>query len=202
MTESHPMPTHTRFQDLTGQRFGRWTVLAYAGHDKYRASYWQCRCDCGNTKRVRGGDMRRGKSICCGRTHGKWGCPSHNSWSDMIQRCANPNKAGHANYGGRGITVCGRWRKFENFYADMGDRTAGLTLDRVDNDKGYSPENCRWATRRQQNRNSRHNRRLSLNGRTQCVAAWAEELGIKGCTLRKRLRLGWSTKRALTTLVK
>ena len=116
----------------------------------------------------------------------------------MIQRTTQPNNPAYSNYGKRGIVVCERWRTFAHFLADMGERPAGMTLERNDNDREYSPENCKWASRKEQMRNTRVNRLLTINGKTQCVSAWAEGAGIKHHTLRARLRLGWPIEKALS----
>jgi len=118
----------------------------------------------------------------------------------MFQRCYNPNGTKYADYGGRGITVCDRWLKFENFYADMGDRPEGMEIDRFpDNDGNYEPGNCRWATRPEQMRNTRANRMITFQGRTQCLTDWANEIGVGCSTICTRLARGWSLERALTT---
>lgn len=116
----------------------------------------------------------------------------------MIERCTNPNDQQYERYGGRGIKVCERWRKFENFLADMGEPPPGLQIDRIDNEGDYCSSNCRWATRVQQARNKRNNRVIEYRGRAQPLAAWAEETGLNANTIRHRLNLGWSVERALT----
>jgi hypothetical protein len=119
----------------------------------------------------------------------------------MLQRCQNPKHSAFADYGGRGIKVCERWQKVENFIADMGEPPPGMTLDRRENDGDYCPENCRWATRSEQRRNTRSNRILTFEGRSLCVVEWAEILGIKANTIHTRLRLGWSVEKTLSTPV-
>ncbi len=130
--------------------------------------------------------------------------PEYNTWEGIKQRCHNPNEKRYAEYGGRGITVCVRWREsFEAFLADVGSRPSPEhSLDRLDNDRGYEPGNVRWATRSQQQRNRRTtNHRLTFRGETRCVTEWAEILGISERTLRARAVRGWSAERALTTPV-
>lgn len=124
-----------------------------------------------------------------------------NTWKRMIERCCNPKDTNYARYGGRGITVCARWRESSSaFFDDMGPKPSpDLTLDRIDNDGPYEPANCRWATRREQTRNKRTNVRLTHNGRTQCVVDWAREHGLDPKTLASRLKMGWSMERALST---
>jgi hypothetical protein len=117
----------------------------------------------------------------------------------MINRCKNTSQKAFPRYGGRGIVVCDRWTKFENFYADMGERPIGHTLDRIDNDLGYEPGNCRWATVSEQNRNKRSNHVIEYNGEKLCISEWARRVGIDGKTIRRRLDVGWSVEKALTT---
>jgi hypothetical protein len=120
-------------------------------------------------------------------------------WGSMHARCSNPKHQAYANYGGRGITVCARWAKFENFLADMGDAPAGKSLDRRENDRGYSKDNCRWATPQEQRQNTRANVRITYRGETLCTSEWAHRVGISRHLLWARLHAGWEVSRALTT---
>jgi hypothetical protein len=120
-------------------------------------------------------------------------------WSSMVRRCTNPRNKAFPAYGGRGITVCDRWRDFTNFLADMGECPEGLSIDRKDNDKGYEPGNCRWATQSEQCRNTRRNVILTLNGVSHCLVEWAEITGINYGTLNDRIRRGWSDADVLQT---
>jgi hypothetical protein len=120
----------------------------------------------------------------------------------MHDRCRNPRSTYYESYGGRGIRVCERWQAFEAFYADMGERPLGKSLERLDNDGPYAPWNCEWGTRAQQARNKRNNRLLTYMGKTQCLAAWAEELNLNRNTLRTRVSRGWSDVRVLKTPIK
>lgn len=126
----------------------------------------------------------------------------YNCWDAIKQRCLNPKNDNYKNYGGRGITICERWLSFENFFTDMGPRPAGMTIERRDNNKGYGPENCYWADRGTQARNTRRNRWIEYNGQQKVVADWADEYGIPRAALLMRLRNGWSVKRALTQPVR
>lgn len=123
----------------------------------------------------------------------------HGNWARMIQRCTNPNNINYAGYGGRGITVCRRWREYKNFYADMiSTYKEGMTLDRIDNSKGYLKENCRWATPKEQANNTRRNRNISHMGITRTLQQWSELVGIKRETIAYRLNSGWAVGDALS----
>lgn len=125
--------------------------------------------------------------------------PEYTIWGEMKARCLNKNRE---NYGGRGITVCSRWLRFEEFIKDMGTRPSkNHSIDRIDNDKGYFKENCKWATWKEQSRNKRNNVNITYQGKTQCLPDWAEELGISKSTLQSRInRSNWPIERAFTTL--
>ena len=124
-------------------------------------------------------------------------------WKDMISRCANRNGTYYHLYGGRGITVCKKWKDFKNFLKDMGEVPKGYQIDRINNDGNYCKSNCRWVTPKQNSRNTRKNRLITFNGETRCLAAWAEKIGINTNTLHARIgRLNWPIKKALTTPVK
>lgn len=156
-------------QDLTGLRSGRLTVTGYAKPGNSRGRHiWSCRCDCGNhfetlgdsirTKRVQScGCIHRERAAARGRAmltiHGMSQTPTHRSWKCMWERCTNPAHKNYKRYGGRGITICDRWRDFATFYADMGERPPARSLDRRDNDGNYEPSNCRWATAKEQANN-------------------------------------------------
>lgn len=140
-----------------GTRFGKLVVLGYM-EDPRPGAYWLCQCDCGSEVTRAGGSLRAGLTISCGcaqKPRGWYRSPAWHSWWGMKNRCLNPNDTHYEYYGGRGITVCDRWLEFTNFLADMGERPAGLTLDRVDTDGDYEPGNCRWATWSEQRMNQR-----------------------------------------------
>jgi hypothetical protein len=125
--------------------------------------------------------------------------PLYATWLGMRERCYNPEAVNFRNYGGRGIKVCARWSVFANFVSDMGNRPEGTTLDRFPDVNGnYAPDNCRWATIIQQARNRRNNRLIEYNGRTQCLAAWIDELGVDREVVKWRLAHGWTVERAFT----
>lgn len=193
-----------------GDRFGKLVTIKLGEPGKGRRKRWLCRCDCGSVLLVRQDHMLSGNTRSCGcssgnytgsrRTHGMTGTTTYVVWCRMRSRCLIESDAAYPNYGGRGITICDRWRSFENFFADMGERPDGLTIERRDNNSGYSPDNCYWATRSQQSRNKRSNVLLTCNGRSQPLAAWAEEIGINDATLWARINVyGWSVERAIKT---
>lgn len=190
-----------------GEVFGRLTIAALTREGRY--SYAECRCSCGQTKRVRVDHLKSKATRSCGclhselssaRTgkmqvanvrHGRSNTRVHSIWLGMLQRCRNPNSKYFAHYGGRGIDVCDRWNSFHAFYEDMGDPPPKHTLERVDNDKGYDPGNCEWATRRTQQNNRRTNRRLTVNGVTNTIAEWSRLSGVHPNTITQRMDNGW-----------
>jgi len=149
--------------NLKGQRFGRLLVIEEAGKAKSRHILWRCICDCGGETRTASCDLRSDSSTSCGCKRIKHGYarkgqahPLHGVWRGMIDRCNNPKAKTYKYYGGRGIKICEQWERFINFYNDMiNSYRSGLSIDRINNDGDYEPENCRWATRLQQNRNKR-----------------------------------------------
>lgn len=212
-TQVLSLPIHPLFKDLSGQRFGRLSVIRYAGPlGKSRVSSWLCVCDCGKevvvkatrlqTKTTRScGCYGRERRVAARTTHGKSGTATYNSWCKMKERCEKPATRGYRHYGGRGIRVCDNWSdSFEAFLRDMGLRPeGGYEIDRIDVNGHYEAGNCRWITRRQNARNKRSNRRLTWDGKTLCLSEWSEVLGLPAHILSTRLRRGWSIARTLTT---
>lgn len=201
----------TKAIDLSDQVFGRLEVVSRAESTK-RGTRWLVRCSCKAKTElvVATSNLRSGNTKSCGclhkeqlvqkvKKHGRSRTSIYAIWSVMIQRCQNSNNKDFGHYGGRGITVCDRWLRFEHFLADIGERPENATLERRDNDQGYCPGNCYWATRETQSRNKRNNRKLTLNGVTRLLIDWAEEKNLAPVTIRDRLRKGWSVKRALNT---
>lgn len=197
--------------DLTGQKLGGFFVVKRAFNKKGSESRWECLCDCGETVIVRGSRLRGGQKYCkkCqpkdnNVTHGLHGHPSYTTWVMMKQRCENPNATGYHNYGALGVKVCDRWQDFKLFVEDVGvPPSKKHTLDRYPNKEGdYEPNNWRWATAKEQLRNTRVNKILFFNGCNKSVSEWAETLGIKPCTIFNRLELGWSVEKALSENVR
>jgi len=195
--------------ELTGRKFGSWTVVRLAGTNQHHQKMWTCKCDCGVVRDVVGYTLVTGGSSNCGKSgehpykHGD--CidgkvtPEYATWNKMIQRCENKKSSAYRNYGGRGITVCERWHDFQNFIDDVGRKPSKEhSLDRMNNAKGYERSNCRWATREEQMRNTRRNRIVAYKRVTKTLIEWAEDVGISYATLWQRLEvLGWSVERAL-----
>jgi hypothetical protein len=209
-------PTSWKFVSLVKRRFDRLRVQRYYGIRctgiKSETHYWLCRCSCGNYLVVNTNNLTTKHTRSCGclasevvtrrnTTHGeaKQRGREYRAWADMKSRCTNRNTKSWDDYGGRGIRICKRWfHSFEDFLVDMGRCPPGRSLDRRDVNGDYNASNCRWATAKEQARNTRRTRNLTLNGKTQCLSAWAEDLGICPTTLWERLSK-WSLQRALTT---
>lgn len=195
--------------DPIGQRFGRLTVI---GKERVgRQSYWRCRCDCGNEKSIQCGNISSGATRSCGclmretarqtrTSHGLSDTPTYKIWQGMKKRCYDTNCKSYGTYGGRGISVCSEWLdSFENFYADMGKRPSGKSIERRNSDGNYDPSNCVWATRSEQNRNRSINRYVEVSGRRMCLTEACEIYGLRLSIVLHRLKRGWELTRALET---
>ena len=203
--------------NLLGKRFGRLLVLRRLEEREMENIVWLCRCDCGGLHLARSSRLQAGIVKSCGcfarqlsserlrrraTTHGMSRSSLYGLWQGMIGRCERPNTAGYMRYGGRGITVCARWRKsFSAFLEDMGPRPDGTSLDRINNDGNYEPSNCRWATRSAQQNNRDANRRLEHNGATKSLTEWAREIGISPEAITARLRRGWEIEHVFSVPV-
>ena len=200
--------------DLIGERYGKLLVVSAAG-SRYGQCLWACKCDCGNTTFVVAGNLRKKKgTVSCGcaisealigrsSTHGHTGANSKHTkafrvWGCMIRRCTDKANKDWGRYGGRGITVCETWlNSFDAFLLDMGDPPESKSLDRINNDLGYSKSNCRWADRVVQGNNRGTNRLITYNGETNTMTCWARKLGINQSTLHRRIvHLGWPIEKA------
>lgn len=212
------------FIDLAGQKFGRLTVVEQQGKSKDGRILWLCICDCGNEKVVSGHDLKNEDTKSCGcllkeiMSNNKFGkihghCTKGKSsrtyriWRSMLNRCNNKNNIGYKNYGDRKIKVCKRWSNkkngFQNFLKDMGEIPKGKSLDRINNNGNYSPENCKLSTTKEQNRNMRTNVNYTYNNKTRCRTDWAEEYKMSYQTLGYRLDvLKWPIEKALTTPIR
>lgn len=204
-------------RDLSGQRYGRLTVVSYAGKEpKHNRATWNCRCDCGKEIVVISNKLTGGVTQSCGclflerrgagnRTHGETHTRLYTIWKGMRHRCYSKSRREYPSYGGRGIMVCPEWR--DDFLAFRDWAMANgyddtLSIDRIDNDGNYEPANCRWADTKQQNNNRRSNRPITYSGQTMTITEWSEQTGIPFHVLSQRLgRMGWSVEKALTTPV-
>lgn len=192
--------------DMTGKRFGRWTVLSIA-ESVNKKRLWNCVCDCGVERKVVGDSLRSGHSVSCGcfsadsvkkrlTKHGMTDEPLHRIWRGMLTRCNNKNVKCYPDYGGRGISVCGHWKVFENFYADMhATYSPGLTIERINNDLGYSPENCKWVEKKDQSKNRRSVVIIDTPDGKMSLTEAAQRAGISWFAMRNRVRKNWPIDR-------
>jgi hypothetical protein len=189
-----------------GQKYGRLTILEFLPNYKCLVQ-----CDCGTIKTVRIYNLRPKGTLSCGclqkekigavnRTHGRAKTKVYSTWERILNRCRNKNYHSYKYYGGRGIKVCQRWlNSFENFLEDMGEPpTSEHSIDRIDYNEDYSPENCHWLLQKYQARNTSRNRYVTWNGETRCISEWAEIQGINRRTITVRLDHGWSITDALS----
>lgn len=191
-----------------GRKFGILTVLSFSYVSNHGDVYWNCLCDCGKTKVAMNGSLKSGDTKSCGclyrkrknnLKHGMVYTATYESWSGMLKRCTNSNSDVYRHYGGRGIKVCVRWKKFENFYGDMGDKPKNKSLDRINNNENYTPKNCKWSTQKEQTNNKRNNHRITIKGKTRTVTEWSDFVGIKKDTIFMRIHRGWSPEKAVLT---
>lgn len=187
--------------DLTGHVIGKLVVVQRAPNIGKQPA-WKCQCACGGEKIVAGMYLRTARVHDCGCgsaerrragrvRHGLTGAPEWATWKSMRERCVRPKAPAWEHYGGRGITVCERWlESFENFYADMGPRPDGMTLDRIDNNGNYDPGNCRWATMEEQQNNRRSNVLVTLDGETKTLKQWATHFGVPYPVVKDRRSKG------------
>ena len=200
--------------DLTGEQFGRWTVLQCAGRGKHGELQYKCRCECGTERIIRRSSLTSGNSKSCGclskdiakklnTSHGATHTRLYRIWAGIIQRCCNSRKRYEwEKYGGRGISVCDEWKNsFENFqkWALSNGYNEHLSIDRIDVNRGYFPENCRWATVYEQSNNKRTSKYISFRGETGTIREFADKYGLAYSCLYARLEHGWSIENALLT---
>ena len=197
--------------DLTGQRFGRYTVLERNGVGANGMAAWLCECDCGTRKTVIGNSLRQGHVVSCGcyqrevavrnglatKRHGETRSSTYKTWITMKARCLNPSDQAYGDYGGRGIRVCERWlNSYESFAEDMGKRPGGMSIERINVNGNYEPSNCKWATAKEQTRNRRCTLQAVYKSTKMSLSEAAERSGIPYRVLRERKqRLGWPDNR-------
>ncbi len=200
-----------RFIDLRGRRFGRLTAMYRGENTKYNDTTWVCICDCGNQKTIRYFDLISGKTISCGcykaedtrqrmTTHGESHTRLHDIWRGMIKRCEAPYASRYDLYGGRGIGVCAEWHTYENFaeWAKQSGYRDDLSIDRIDPNGNYCPENCRWATAKEQSNNTSRNHYVEYDGKRYTISELAEIKKINAGTLRSRIdKLHWPIDKAV-----
>ena len=193
--------------DLANQTFGRLQAISVAPQSG-RTRKWRCKCACGKTVDVVTNYLVSGHTRSCGCLHGQTTAARnfkhgqtrtklHVAWSNMRDRCLNPKNAKYHRYGGRGIKICERWMEFAAFAADMGEPPKGLTLDRIDTDGDYTPDNCRWANYVTQNRNRYDNVKLTARGQTLCITEWERLSGNSRQTISRRIAKGWMPEDAI-----
>ena len=209
MSEQHPIRQASNFKNLIGVRFSRLIAIAYCGYNGHSTS-WLCRCDCGKEVKISRSHLTGGHTQSCGclrevrgiglTKHGLSRSGSYKSWSTMIKRCTDPSSGSYIRYGGAGVIVCPEWlESFESFFAAMGHRPDGHTLDRINSSKGYEPNNCKWSTLQEQCRHRKSNRILTLRGESASMAEWSERTGLSYSTIKMRLHHGWTEEKCLTT---
>lgn len=203
-------------KDITGKTINQWTVLKECGRNKSGGALFLCRCSCGIEKLVEGRSIRTGTSKCCGhnriapvhKKHGGKNERLYGVWNGMKDRCLNPNSKYFFRYGGRGITICDEWKNSYESFRDWSMRNGynstlpkyNCTIERIDNNLGYSPDNCKWASSKVQSNNRRSNHILTFNNVSHTITEWSDITGIRKDTIRRRICVyGWSVEKALTT---
>lgn len=198
--------------DLTGKRFNNLTVIERAESTKNGRTRWLCKCDCGNETVVSSANLKTGAVKSCGclrkkpanKTHGLSKTPLYRMWRSMIYRCENPNHKAYKTYGGRGITVCEEWHDFTAFkkWVDETKPNGNVTIDRINNNECYSPQNCRWADMATQANNRNSNLSISYNGETHNLMEWSDILNFDYKRVHNRMhKLGWSFEKSIMTPV-
>lgn len=190
--------------DLTGNKYNKLTIVERRGSDKNGHPLWLCKCDCGNYKIYRGDKVKTGKIKSCGcligQHHGLCNTRLYKIFDGMKERCYNKNKSNYKYYGARGIQICDEWlTDFIKFYvwATENGYKENLTIDRIDPNGNYEPDNCRWVTKLEQANNKRNNVHITYNGKTQTISQWCNELGLKNRIVYDRKHKGWSDKECL-----
>ena len=198
------------FQDITGKKYNMLTVIEKIDNNPKGVIMWKCLCDCGNETIVRGGNLKSGMVKSCGClrhksktvTHGKSKTKLYHIWNGMKNRCYNKNSKSYKNYGGRGISICSDWLSFESFskWANENGYSDGLTIERIDNDGNYCPDNCTWITKGEQAQNRRMCRKITYNGKTQTLMQWCHELNVDYSLVHNRInKLNWDFEKAIFT---
>lgn len=200
------MPKRLILDSFIGKKINKLTIISYKKKGKNKCNYFVCQCECGNITEIRASHLLNDNQISCGCHTRKYqdssiGDAIYNTWNRMMHRCYDPNHHKYPRYGQRGIKLCDEWKdNYDNFYnwAINNGFKLGLSIDRIDNDGDYEPNNCRWATRKQQMNNTSRNRYLTFNNETHTMAEWSEILNIKYGNISSRLRRGKSVSEALS----
>lgn len=198
--------------DMTGQKRGRLTVVERVDNNSQGQTQWRCICECGNECITTGVYLRNGHTKSCGclcadmlrdlrTTHGESTSRIYRIWRDILRRCEDPRRRGYADYGGRGITICDEWKTYETFrdWSLANGYAEDLSVDRIDNNKGYCPENCQWTNDITQANNKRNNVVIAIDDKTLTMAQWSRETGIPYSALQHRIAMGWEPKDAVMT---
>lgn len=194
--------------EMIGKKFGKLTVAECAGKNNHKSLMWKCVCDCGNERIIDGSGLRAGRNKSCGcssprftnetGTHGYTGKRIYSIWIGMLNRCSDKSNGKNRKlYFEKGIKVCERWKEFRNFLEDMGEPPEGKSLDRIDGNKGYEPNNCRWADYKTQGNNTSANHILTINRISKTISQWSDETGTKANTIVCRVRRGWPQELAI-----